>query len=323
MSGAFADDIRRADVVVSIGGDAYSLDYGLGGLYFNVGISEAAIRLGKPTVLWGASVGPFSSEPRAERTVSEHLHRLALVTVRESHSVEYLRRIGAAENVLRVVDSAFVLQPQSVDTSSWWPLRAGDGVLALNIGWLIDYLRRGADQPDGAIGEVSHFVRGVMERTGYAVLLVPHVAPLNGDPYNNDDLFNERLLQALGGATPRLAQVPAGLNAAQLKYVISRCRFLIGGRTHATIAGFSSGVPTISVAYSVKAKGINRDLFGDERYVLETPALSRSTLWAGLELLQRDETIVRQHYDAVLPKWRERARAGAHRLAELLNKPRG
>jgi polysaccharide pyruvyl transferase WcaK-like protein len=155
------------------------------------------------------------------------------------------------------------------------------------------------------------------------VLLVPHVAPLNGDLFNNDESFNRKLMQVLGGPTTRLAQVPDGLNSAQLKHVISQCRFLIGGRTHATIAGFSSAVPTLSIAYSVKAKGINRDLFGDERYVLETPRLSRGTLWAGLELLQQDEVGIRERYYLILPTWRERAHAGAYRLAELLNEARG
>lgn len=322
IGGRYIEDMMRADVVVSIGGDNYSLDYGLGGLYFHAGIAEAALRLGKPTVLWGASVGPFSSEPRAERRLASHLHKLTLVTVRESHSVDYLRRIGVASNVLQVVDGAFVLQPQPVSTDAWWPAQPGEGVLGLNIGWLIDDLRRRAGQPEGAIGEVTAFVRDVMQRTRYAVLLVPHVAPLNGGQFNNDEAFNRQLIQALGGPTPRLAEVPGGLNAAQLKHVISQCRFLIGGRTHATIAGFSSGVPTLSVAYSVKAKGINRDLFGDERYVLETPLLSRQTLFAGLELLQRDEAEIRERHDLVLPMWRERAHAGAYRLAEMLNKVR-
>lgn len=316
-------EMQRADVVVSIGGDAYSLDYGLSGLYFNAGISEAAMRMRKPTVLWGASVGPFSSEPRAERAMVEHLRRMALVTVRESHSVEYLRSVGVVDNVLQVVDSAFVLHPRPVDTRSWWPAAVGDGVLGLNIGWLIDDLRRRAGQQEGAVADVAAFIRDVLERTRFAVLLVPHVAPLNGDLFNNDESFNRKLMQVLGGPTPRLAQVPNGLNAAHLKHVISQCRFLIGGRTHATIAGFSSAVPTLSIAYSVKAKGINRDLFGDERYVLETPQLSRERLWAGLELLREDEVRMRERYDVILPTWRERAHAGAYRLADLLNKVRG
>ena len=316
-------DMRRADAVLAIGGDNYSLDYGLANLYSFVAIADAAMAAGKPTVLWGASVGPFEGESRARRRLIEHLRRLTLITVRESHSVEYLGSIGVADNVLQVVDSAFALRPQPVDVQTWWPEEAGDGVLGLNIGWLIDSLRRRAGQREGVVGEVAGFVRDVIARTRFSMILVPHVAPLNGDLVNNDEAFNQQVMQALGGPTPRLAQVPGGLNAAQLKHVISKCRFFIGGRTHATIAAFSSAVPTLSIAYSVKAKGINRDLFGDERYVLETPQLARNTLWSGLELLQREQSAILQRYDSILPAWGEHARAGAYRLDKLLAKNRG
>ena len=60
----------------------------------------------------------------------------------------------------------------------------------------------------------------------------------------------------------------------QLKGYIARCQLFVGARTHATIAAYSSGVPTLVVGYSTKAKGIARDLFGtDEQYVLPVQSL--------------------------------------------------
>lgn len=50
----------------------------------------------------------------------------------------------------------------------------------------------------------------------------------------------------------------------ELKGIIAQCRFFIGARTHATIAAYSSGIPTLVVGYSVKARGIAKDLFGKE-----------------------------------------------------------
>ena len=221
-------DLKRSDVLLSIGGDNYSLDYGLASLYFFAGIADAAMAMGKPAALWGASVGPFSREPKAEARVAEHLRRLSLVTVRESRSIAYLKGIGVADNVVPVTDSAFALQPESVETAAWWPSEPGDGVLGLNIGWLVDSLRRKAGQAEGVIGEVSGFVQDVLARTRLSVLLVPHVAPLDGNAFNNDEVFNQQLMKALGGPSSRLAQVPGGFNAAQLKHVISQCRLLIG-----------------------------------------------------------------------------------------------
>lgn len=312
-------DLKRSDLLLSIGGDNYSLDYGLASLYYFAAVAETAMAMGKPAVLWGASVGPFDKQPLAEQRMVEHLRRLSLVTVRESRSVEYLRSIGVHANVVPVIDSAFAMTPQALDTSAWWPQELGDGVLGLNIGALIDSLRRDKGHADGAIGAGKAFVERLLKETRLSVLLVPHVSPLDGGTWNNDELFNQQLLAALGGATSRLSAVPGGLNAAQLKHVVSQLRYLIAGRTHATVAAFSTGVPTISIAYSVKAKGINRDLFGHEGYVLETPLLSGETLWAAYQKLAADEQTLLVHYQQHLPIWRERARAGAKALKQHLS----
>ena len=52
-------------------------------------------------------------------------------------------------------------------------------------------------------------------------------------------------------------------NCEELKGYISRCRFFVGARTHATIAAYSSFIPTLVIGYSVKSKGIAKDLFGE------------------------------------------------------------
>lgn len=50
----------------------------------------------------------------------------------------------------------------------------------------------------------------------------------------------------------------------------------IGALIHATIVAYSSSVPTIVVGYSVKAKGIAKDLFGTyENYVLSEKDLKQ------------------------------------------------
>ena len=60
----------------------------------------------------------------------------------------------------------------------------------------------------------------------------------------------------------------------ELKGYIARCRFFVGARTHATIAAYSSCVPTLVLGYSVKSRGIARDLFGnEENYVLPVQSL--------------------------------------------------
>src|SRR5690606_14821725 len=67
-------------------------------------------------------------------------------------------------------------------------------------------------------------------------------------------------------------------NCMELKGFIARCRMFIGARTHATIAAYSSMVPTLVVGYSVKARGIAIDIFGtNENYVIPVQSLKEET----------------------------------------------
>lgn len=307
--------LAQCDAVLSIGGDNYSLDYDLGSLAFFVAVAEAAMDLGLPVILWGASAGPFSALPAVERTMARHLQRLGAVTVRETHSQAYLRGLGLGSNLHLVADSAFLLQPQAFDTA----LPAGSGgVLGLNLSPLVDRVRQRAGATTGLVQEAAQWLQQVVAGTDLGVLLVPHVAPLDGSPTNNDEVFLARLQAELGALGPRVAMLPSGLNAAQLKHAIAQCRYFVGARTHATIAAMSMGVPTLSIAYSVKARGINLDLFGHERYVLDTRDVTAATLAQGLAVLQQDEAALRGLYRERLPLWRERAGLGGPLLAGLV-----
>ena len=91
----------------------------------------------------------------------------------------------------------------------------------------------------------------------------------------------------------------------ELKYVISRCSLFVGARTHATIAAYSSCVPTIVLGYSVKSKGIATDLFGtDKNYVIsvqnmENPnILSEGFLW-----LLENENSIKLHLQSIMPDY--------------------
>jgi polysaccharide pyruvyl transferase WcaK-like protein len=137
-------------------------------------------------------------------------------------------------------------------------------------------------------------------------MLIPHVDPLDGSDENSDSAYMSSLLNVLwqgGYSSEQIALLPRTYNACQLKAVISRCAYFIGARTHATIAALSTGVPTTSIAYSIKAKGINKDLFGHIRYVLETPDLSSITLDEHFSRLQNDRVPIVEMLRAKLPLW--------------------
>ena len=104
-----------------------------------------------------------------------------------------------------------------------------------------------------------------------------------------------------------------------LKGYISKCRFFIGARTHSTIAAYSTCVPTLVVGYSVKARGIAKDLFGTwENYVLpaqeikEKNELTNSFIW-----LQENESNIKKHLSDILPEYKSRINNGLEALKSL------
>ncbi|OYW63624.1 MAG: hypothetical protein B7Z32_11105 [Hydrogenophilales bacterium 12-64-13] len=308
-------NMRASSAIIMTGGDILTLDYGLLSLYQHSRMVENAMDHGVPAVLWAASVGPFSAKPAVERVMARHLRRYHDITVRETVSLDYLRKIGV-ENVRLVADPAFNLDGQAFNTDA---LTFGQSprLLGINVSPLIRRFRNGTESAVYMDREIVDFIRGVVRETDLMILLIPHVDPLDQSVVNSDSHYMAGLYGKLGNYKDRISLAPSTLNAAQLKYLIGQCRYFIGARTHSTIAALSQGVPTISIAYSIKAKGINHDLFGDTRYVLETPLVSSATLAQSLSLLQQDEANIRALLADRLPEWRDRARLTVDGLFEV------
>lgn len=308
--------LAKCDAVLMIGGDVISLDYGPGSLFMWSGLMDAAHRAGIPTMLFAASVGPFDASPAIERFMVNHLRRYSAITVRESESLSYLSRLGIDHATL-VADPAFRLDPEPVDLGLPYDT-AKDGVLAFNISPLVNesWSRK---NPDGSlVAECGVFLKRILQETELSVALLPHVAPLDGSTHGSDTAFMAKLIDEIGDSSGRVAIVRDGLNAAQIKHVIGGSRFLIAARTHATIAGWSQQVPTISIAYSIKARGLNKDIFDTLDYLVDTSKVSRNSLWASYRLLAEREDSIRALLARRIPYYREKAAQNAEILAGIL-----
>jgi polysaccharide pyruvyl transferase WcaK-like protein len=97
----------------------------------------------------------------------------------------------------------------------------------------------------------------------------------------------------------------ADASCEELKGYIARLRFFVGARTHATIAAYSSLVPTLALGYSVKARGIALDLFGtEENYVVPVQSLKSETdLVAAFDWLRENEADIRKHLGEIMPEY--------------------
>jgi colanic acid/amylovoran biosynthesis protein len=307
-------DIASCDALLVIGGDNITLDYGIESLLWHIRFAQHAQRMGKKVMVWGASIGPFSKEPAIERFTADFLKSADCVTIRETISQQYLTDIGVTKNVALVADGAFVMTPQPVDTAGFWPTSATEGVLGFNISPLIQKFRPAGEATEVLQREVANFLKETLDKNDISILLLPHVDPLDGDAVNSDSHYMRQILAMTGNYNGRISIAPSTFNAAQLKFILSQCKYFIGARTHATIGALSCLVPTVSIAYSIKAKGLNRDLFGNEDYVLETPLVSKDTLHKYFKTLVNDKAAVTALLAERIPEWRKKAHISPNQL---------
>lgn len=290
MYSPIVSDAEDCDICLSVGGDTYC--YG-----DNHGIQVLTRELkkrGKKTVLWGASIG---AEDLSERKL-ESLRDFDAIFTREPITYELLKENGANDNIYLFSDPAFCMERVEVE-----PI---DGFTRENtLGFNISPLVASGDPRKKEIAE--DFLKFIFENTTMKVLLVPHVVEEN----NNDYDFMKPIFEKFEH-TGRIAILPPDLEARQYKGYIAGTRFFIGARTHSTIAAYSSGVPTIALGYSVKARGIAKDIFGEEKYVLDIKAMTNYEELRDefLKLLKNENEIRRELMKSIPLRMRSAMEAG-------------
>ena len=98
---------------------------------------------------------------------------------------------------------------------------------------------------------VVDLLKHVLKNTKYSICLLPHVTT---EDCNDLDILNE--LKREFSNNKRVYLEENEYDCRELKYIISKSKLVVAARTHASIAAYSTCVPTLVIGYSVKAKGI-------------------------------------------------------------------
>jgi polysaccharide pyruvyl transferase WcaK-like protein len=94
---------------------------------------------------------------------------------------------------------------------------------------------------------------------------------------------------------------------------------LIAARTHATIAAYSTLVPVYALGYSIKARGIAKDLFGKELCVKSiTEINSADALFECFTELEANRENMKRTLTQVIPTKKELAFAAGEALKEYI-----
>ena len=297
----FLKKLFKNRVAVSIGGDNYCYPWSAKQA---VDLDKEIRKHCKLNVLWGCSVDPEALTPE----VKQDLAGFDLITARESITYENLKKINP--NTVQVADSAFLLETELLPLPDKFIEK---NTVGINVSPLI--MKYGAEDRL-ILKNYEKMIEFILKETDMNVCFIPHVVW-----EYNDDKVPCRFLYEQFKDTNRVCMIEDG-NCRQLKGYISRCRFLVAARTHATIAAYSTGVPTLVVGYSVKSRGIAQDLFGtDENYVLPVQELNGSSdLTEKFQWIVEHEQEQRDLLKKIMPEYKQKAIKAKKVLEALMNK---
>ncbi|MBO5564794.1 MAG: polysaccharide pyruvyl transferase family protein [Lachnospiraceae bacterium] len=294
------------EVAVSIGGDNYCYPEMVEDLML---ANRVLTKQGTRTMLLGCSIEPEMF--RDNTALVEDMQRYERILARESITRDALLSAGVPEEKVNLVpDPAFTLKPLFHPL----PEKFVPGkMVGINVSPMVQSYAAHGDLVLRSYRNLIHFL---LKGTEYSIALIPHVVWKN-----NNDLQPLSELYREFRDTGRVLLME-NRSAAALKACIAGCMMFVGARTHATIAAYSSMVPTLVVGYSVKARGIARDLFGEEdHYVLpvqsmeDTEQLVRDFRW----IMDNRETI-HHRLKEVMPFYIMRAKQNAEEICSLIKK---
>lgn len=301
--------VDTTDVVMMVGGDTYC--YGTPTELLH--IHRYAIRCGVPTVLWACSIGEENLNP----DILNDLQNYSLICAREPLTYQILLTHGISEErLLLTADPAFTLETKSVKLPSIFDK---EDVVGLNISPIM--VRERSHQAM-MMDNLRRLIDHILRDTSMSIAFIPHVYT---SKTTQDVGTMNRVLQECvpSEALERVALIEdTTLSCRGLKDIISHCRFMIAGRTHAAIAAYSSGVPTTVVGYSAKSIGIARDLFGPdyERYVIHHQMIQQpEELMQRFDWLRQNEQTIRENLQNMQPQLLQRIDEATRRIAQLIN----
>ncbi len=272
-------------VELSVGGDIYCYeDYRK-----FIALHRQIARRGCKSVLLGCSL---EEKLFADPEFVADMKRYNYISARESLTYELLKNAGLT-NIGMAPDSAFTLATECLPLPEGF---AEGNTIGINLSPLV--VRK--ESADGIVMEnFVRLVRYILDHTDCSVALIPHVVWES----NDDRTVLQELYRRIG--CPERVVLIGDHNCMQLKGFIARCRFFIGARTHATIAAYSSGVPTLVLGYSVKSRGIAKDLFGtDVHYVVPVQELDRAdAMTTAFCRLWTQEQEIRARLNEIMPDY--------------------
>jgi colanic acid/amylovoran biosynthesis protein len=262
--------------------------------------------LGKPTVLYAQSVGPFQNKFE-KALVAFVLNRMTLIMLREDTSVRLLASIGVTRNVIRTVDSGFLLSSRKkIDLRKAYCIPPASLLVGVTVRyWLTGKAQQRYEQ---AVAQALDNVIGTLHAH---VVFIPQVTANKGD----DDRIVSRRVRDIMQHTSAITLVSDTPDHHHIKALYDNLDILLGTRFHSVIFSLTSHVPVLAIEYEHKTSGIMRDL-GLEDWVIKIEDVTTPRLTELLQKLIQERTDYQSQLAITMPIYIEQAQKSADFLAE-------
>jgi colanic acid/amylovoran biosynthesis protein len=310
------DLLENVDAVFSIGGDIYTLNHTTNYSMSFPKFGDAAEKLGIHYILWGASVGPFTENPEAERAFTKHLRSLSLITARETETIDYLRSLGIHDNVVSCSDPAYVVAPgiKANGISKGDKFTIGINLSPLSIGYT-DHSEK------ESIHAQAKTIEGLIKALGGRIVLIPHVVSDFNE--GDDDLrYLRKVMRAIAPEHQEsLTLLEADLGFVGIKKELIKCDLVIAARMHCAINALAAHVPTIFVAYSRKAVGMCQYVYGSGDWLLPLSEFSKEgVLGEKVRTMKHHQFKIRDYLFKRIPEIQKDSYRPLPRLREVLGR---
>lgn len=332
-------ELDKCDVVIDISaGDSFSDIYGT--KRFIVVTKPKIISLQRriPLILLPQTYGPYY-DPKLKKLAKTAVLGADMCWARDVHSFEKLKLLLEdnfdPKKHQSGVDCAFGLATLSAKSKNGRALNAileaenrDQPVVGLNINGLI------YNDPVASVNQfgfkadyravIHQFVDWLLKETGAVVVIVPHVMS-ELSSYESDPRASENVVARFNGEyQERLFVSPSTLDHNEVKGNISKMDWFCGTRMHSTIAALSNAVPTATIAYSDKTKGVFESC-GQGGEVFDPRVLDTNEILDAMKSSFQNRNLAKQSLIASLPEVKnvlgEQFSAISKRIIDLSKQP--
>lgn len=289
--------VKKHDLLIVMGADNYDIEYGKSYLHLYKFHEWISNQLNTKKILYDCSLNDGS----ITQEFLQEIERFEFITIRESESLQNLQKLYKGDKVNYCPDPAFIMPKEETELPS---IFSTNSCIGLNLSNLIIRKSYGENACKNAFANYYYLIDSILNNTNYGIILIPHVM-------NNADLSVLKELYKQYKDNPKVHLIDnENLSATELKYIISKLKFLVTARTHASIAAYSTYVPTLVLGYSVKSRGIAKDLFGNiDNYVVPIQNLThKETLWIKFKWLLDNEEKIKSDLKNIIPSYQEQSK---------------